>query len=597
MQMKKLLTLLALLGTAAVTSAQVTFTALDGKAGFNASEGYASLFDGTPQKWCTNVSGAWFLFKASESVILSGYTLVTGNDNASNTGRNPRTWIIYGINANSQPEKNDAGWEEILSVTDSDDPGLNDRNYEAYHFSISANAKSYNYYKVEIGSVYSGSNVQLSEFIPETKFSKVNVSASGVTYAGGTGNLGQPYDKAVDNNTGSNWLAYTWDGNWILFDTNSSETILKTYALTSVSDASSFPNRTPVSWTWYGSNKSDGQPGKDDGSWVRITKVERDLTLFNRKTSKDRQVYSISDSNTPYRYYKYEINECDPEGTEDLGGQWGGMFGLSEIEINPSCEHTYYSYSLNYLSINDENVFQQVNICDKCNQTNVGSYSGITIKDGKTFHCLLPLSGVNFTYSRSISSDMGTICLPYKLDISTKAENAAYYVLGKYDEVSDVLYFDEVTTTLSPYTPAIYVRKNSTKTLNLDATGTDVQESTNNNPSVNAARSDGWAMVGTIKSGSANESSNSIYYVNDGGFKRCNGTINYKPYRAYITGPEDASLVKGFGISDDMEDAINSIMSTENGEIQLYDLSGRKVSKVRNGEIYIMNGRKVMFNK
>ena len=37
--------------------------------------------------------------------------------------------------------------------------------------------------------------------------------------------------------------------------------------------------------------------------------------------------------------------------------------------------------------------------------------------------------------------------------------------------------------------------------------------------------------------------------------------------------------------------------NSENGEIQLYDLSGRKVSKVRNGEIYIMNGRKVMFNK
>ena len=108
---------------------------------------------------------------------------------------------------------------------------------------------------------------------------------------------------------------------------------------------------------------------------------------------------------------------------------------------------------------------------------------------------------------------------------------------------------------------------------------------------------DGWAMVGIIKSGTASESGNSIYYLKGGDFYRCSGTINYKPYRAYITGPAEGGGVKAFSIADDMEDAINDVMATENGEIQLYDLSGRKVNNIRNGEVYIMNGRKVMFNK
>ena len=46
-----------------------------------------------------------------------------------------------------------------------------------------------------------------------------------------------------------------------------------------------------------------------------------------------------------------------------------------------------------------------------------------------------------------------------------------------------------------------------------------------------------------------------------------------------------------------MDDAINDVIASENGGIQLYDLSGRKVNNIRNGEVYIMNGRKVMFNK
>ena len=597
MQTKKLFTLLAFLGIAASISAQVTFTAVSGSQWGGGTSGPDKLFDNTYQKWGSTMdgAGAWFIFKASESVILSGYTMITGDDNESWNGRNPRTWTIYGMNAGSTPTKGDGGWETI--VTQTDDPEMEDRNYKAYHFDIASPTKSYMYYKVEIGSVYSGNNVQLCEFFPETKISEVDVTEDEVTYGGCFGNVGQTYTNAVDGNVSTNWLAYTWDGNWIVFDSKSSNTVLKSYSLTTVSDASTQSNRTPVSWTWYGSNKGDGQPGKDDGSWVQITRVSRDLTLFSRKANNASQVYYIDNSNTPYRYYKYEINECDPEGIEDLGGQWGGMFGLSEIKINPTCEHSYSTFSLCYYDIDNNAVFQQTNVCEKCGKTTVGSYSGVTLKDGKTFQSNTGMSGVSVSYSRTIGSDMGTVCLPYDFNVSAKADNAKYYTFGQYDDENDVLYFDEVTTTLSAYTPAIYVRVGAVTTLNLDATGTGIASALKDNVSANVARGSGWAMVGTVKSGTASESGNSIYYLKGGNFYRCNGSISYKPYRAYITGPASASSVKAFGIADDMEDAINDVKASENVEIQLYDLSGRKVNNIRNGEVYIMNGRKVMFNK
>ena len=106
-------------------------------------------------------------------------------------------------------------------------------------------------------------------------------------------------------------------------------------------------------------------------------------------------------------------------------------------------------------------------------------------------------------------------------------------------------------------------------------------------------------MVGTVKSGKTDESylTKSIYYLKNNLFKRCNQYITYKPFRAFIAGTISGSDVKAINIADNMEDTINSLTETENGEIQLYDLSGRKVNDIRNGEIYIMNGRKVMFNK
>lgn len=593
--MKKLLfSLSLLLMSSALLNAQVTFTPVSGSQ-WSSGQGYTKLFDDTYLKWGStlNGGGAWFIFKASESVILSGYTMITGDDNASWNGRNPRKWSIYGINSVSDPAKDDGGWQ--LIVSQEDDPEMEDKNYKAYHFDIPANEKSYQYYKVLITTVYSGNDVQLCEFLPETKISEIDVTADDVTYNGGTGNTGNPYSKAVDNNTSSNWSAYTWDGNWILFDTGSSNTVLKSYTLTTASDAGTYTNRTPVSWTWYGSNKDDGQPGKDDG-WQEIGKVSRDLTLFNRKASKVSQVYTIA-NNTAYRYYKFVINECDPDGTEDLGGQWGGMFSLSEISLNPACSHSYGTFSLCYYMVG-KGVFEQTNVCEYCGKTNVSSQvSTISIKDGKTFKGNSAISGVSISYSRTISSDMGTVCLPYALDVSQKSNNAKYYTLGRYDDVNDVLLFDEVTSTLPAYTPAIYIRVGATTTLDLSMSGTVMSSALNNNVTTNAARDANWSMVGTIKNGTASESGNSIYYLKGGSFHRCNDYITYKPYRAYITGPNVGASVKAFNIWDDTEDALNSVISEQSGEMQLYDLNGRKVKDVRNGQVYILNGRKVMFNK
>ena len=83
----------------------VTFTALDGTTGTQgdrSAEDYPMLIDGKYSgeseddysKWCVgdfnSSTGAYIVFKASEAVKVNGYTIITGNDNAENAGRNPK---------------------------------------------------------------------------------------------------------------------------------------------------------------------------------------------------------------------------------------------------------------------------------------------------------------------------------------------------------------------------------------------------------------------------------------------------------------------------------------------------------------------------
>ncbi|MDO4212246.1 MAG: discoidin domain-containing protein [Bacteroidales bacterium] len=138
-----------------------TYTFISGTAGFNTSEGPASAIDGTTStKWCSNATGGWELvFKTSRPVAVCGYSITTGNDNASDgcRGRNPQSWVLYGSNDESDTKL----WTVIDEVVD--DQVLQDVNYKKYDFTC-AISPQYQYFKLYISKSESSNIMQLSEF-------------------------------------------------------------------------------------------------------------------------------------------------------------------------------------------------------------------------------------------------------------------------------------------------------------------------------------------------------------------------------------------------------------------------------------------------
>lgn len=647
MQVKKLFTLLAFLGIAASASAQeVTFTAIGGSRWGADPQGviqnsYDKLFDNTYQKWgsTTGGGGAWFTFEASEPVVLTGYAMRTGNDDKPmNLNRCPKSWTLYGSNNESNHGKDDDTWETICEVLGN--TTMDGEKLKTFYFTIDTdnetsiierNDKAYKYYKVTIEAVRGESpdddNVQISEFIPSYKsFSKVTLTAK----AGDQWQNVDSYTHMFDGDLTTRWMSgYIVNNrpdtrNYVIFDAGS-QIILNSYMLATGSDTKDFSNRNPTGWEIYGSNTAN--LSRDDAGWNLIIRVTGNNTLqpvnstpfiFDITYDTDGNDENVADEAVEYRYYQFRVTGAASEG----------LFQLNEIALNPKDEinahigsatgtacTSSYTYSFAFSNGNnnyfDDGDNQQIELCDVCNAVcynqKYTESKGFTIKDGKVFQSLIGGWGGNgkFIYTRdvsNVSSQIGTICLPYSMNAGAKTD-ADYYTLGRYDEDNDILLFDRVEGTLDAFTPAIYKTKGNPlpTSINLGNTSAAFSAHVIENRSTQAARGESdWAMVGTVKSGTASESGNSIYYLKGGGFYRCaeNGSIKYKPYRAYITGPASANGVKAFGIADDMEDAINSITPTlTDGEVVLYDLSGRKVNDIRHGEIYIMNGRKVMFNK
>lgn len=138
---------------------------LYGTAGTSDSEGPAKLFDGsTSTKWCLNFNsstGAYVAFALEEAKAISGYTFTTANDTASNTGRNPKSWVIYGSNDTSCESESYTGWTEICRVTD--DTTMEGVNFTDYSFAVDGNTTAYQYYKIVFTANGGDGCLQLSE--------------------------------------------------------------------------------------------------------------------------------------------------------------------------------------------------------------------------------------------------------------------------------------------------------------------------------------------------------------------------------------------------------------------------------------------------
>ena len=137
----------------------VTFSALAGSPEGYDNQKYPNLVDGNNTKWCCafdSNKGAYVIFEASKAGVPKGYTITTGDDNASWRGRNPLSWKLYGNN-----EGKDGAWVLIDAVEN--DATLKDENYTSYDFPCEGST-SYQYFKWEISAIHSGRTLQVGEF-------------------------------------------------------------------------------------------------------------------------------------------------------------------------------------------------------------------------------------------------------------------------------------------------------------------------------------------------------------------------------------------------------------------------------------------------
>ena len=221
----------------------------------------------------------------------------------------------------------------------------------------------------------------------------------------------------------------------------------------------------------------------------------------------------------------------------------------------------------------------------------------IVLDDNKDLSIIENCNASNISYSRTLTSEWGSLCLPIDIDLDHNADFTAYSLNRLSD---DMVELTKLSGTLAANTPVIIRRKINADNLNVSASGTITA-----NLSSSDSPSHELKLIGTYCKKIFTSADTDCFVLK--GDKLMNPakvlelsfakTVGIKPYRAYMTFADsvEGSSAKAYSLCIDSEttdiDIIHDI-STDNAEY--YDLSGRRVGNLQKGINIVKRGGKTI---
>ena len=316
-----------------------------------------------------------------------------------------------------------------------------------------------------------------------------------------------------------------------------------------------------------------------------------DLSNFNTPNLNimNRVFYGCSGLTTIYASDNFKIGK---EGTE-VFTECDKLKG--EIEYNKSkTDMTYANYKTGYFT---KIVGKNGNDIVGATGTPLTIKASIVLDDNKDLTIKENCNASNISYSRILTSEWGSLCLPIDIDLDHNADFTAYSLNRLSD---DMVELTELSGTLVANTPVIIRRKINADNLNVSASGTIIANlSSSDSPSHNLK------LIGTYCKKIFTSADTDCFVLK--GDKLMNPakvlelssakTVGIKPYRAYMTFADgmEGSSAKAYSLCIDSEttdiDILHDI-STDNAEY--YDLSGRRVGNLQKGINIVKRGGKTI---
>ncbi len=215
----------------------------------------------------------------------------------------------------------------------------------------------------------------------------------------------------------------------------------------------------------------------------------------------------------------------------------------------------------------------------------------LTVKDGNSIVLTEDCNATSASYSRTMTSKWGTLCLPFAIDPTSEDNTCYFYAL---QEVSpNYVTLSKIEGNIDAGTPVVICKKADTqKEIAIKASNTQVVTAPVS--SNNATCLAGTFTGEVLKEGGYFIAKNNFYSVADYAEK---GVI-VNPYRAYIKTADNKAYSAMLSIVDDGNttgiDTIDTTDVPNNPTTEYYDATGRRIQGLQHGLNIVKKGNKTM---
>lgn len=243
-------------------------------------------------------------------------------------------------------------------------------------------------------------------------------------------------------------------------------------------------------------------------------------------------------------------------------------------------------FTRRWLKINDNEVETTATTGDL-------AIESLTLDDAVGYECEAEYTANDVSYSRTMSNEWGTLCLPFEIQ-SDQDATCKFYKLKEVKETEIVL--TEVTGNIPAGTPVL-VRRNAEGTnISFNATNAAITVAPAAGSSAN-----GFSLVGRFTASEALPadnyiiSNNKFWLVSDLTSKEDVTDVKVGPFRAYLqsSGVQNVRMMS-LSIGDDTTGIVETLNDFTDGDAEFYDLNGKRQTDLQRGVNIVKRNGKTM---
>lgn len=219
----------------------------------------------------------------------------------------------------------------------------------------------------------------------------------------------------------------------------------------------------------------------------------------------------------------------------------------------------------------------------------------MTLNDSEGYDCEADITVGSVSYSRDMKDNQwGTLCLPFAINPNAYSDCSFYQLSSVDNDKSEIVLSRIDDPTIDAGTPVLVRRNAAVSGISISTTNTAMS-----NAIQTGITAGEYSLVGTLTT--SNALTDNCYIINNdkfwnvGELNNAGKTVRVGAFRSYLEANTSMAQARmlSLSIGGDNTTAIDVLHAADDGEAEIYDLNGHRLSDLQKGVNIIKRGNKI----